>query len=69
MHPKTTIIHKTLWNQLSGIYKAEDIHLLDMLYSNLYNKYTCAKSQQVFLQERGLLASLDNLLPDELSFE
>jgi hypothetical protein len=51
-----------MWNQLSGTYEAGDIHILDMLYSNLYNQYTCAKSHQAFLQERGLLTNLDNLL-------
>jgi hypothetical protein len=39
-----TIIHKTLWNRLSGRYEIGDIHLLNILYSNLYNRYTCAKS-------------------------
>jgi hypothetical protein len=56
------IIHKMMWNQLSGRYEAKDIHLLDMLYSNLYNQYTCVKSHHAFLQEQGLLTSLDNLL-------
>jgi hypothetical protein len=51
-----------LWNQLSGKYEARDIHLLDMVYLNLYNQYTCAKSHQASLQEQDLLASLDNLV-------
>jgi hypothetical protein len=33
-----------------------------MLYSNWYNQYTYAKIHPAFLQERGLLARLDNLL-------
>jgi hypothetical protein len=57
-----TKVYKTLWNQLSGKYEVGDTHLLDMLYSNLYNQYTCAKSHRTFLQELGLLTSLDNLL-------
>jgi hypothetical protein len=57
-----TIAHKALWNQQSSKYDVGDTHLLDMLYLNLYNKYTCAKSHWIFLQELDLLASLDNLL-------
>jgi hypothetical protein len=57
-----TIIHKTLLNQLSDRFEAGDTHLLDMLYSNWYNQYTCATSHRAFLQEHDLLASLDNLL-------
>jgi hypothetical protein len=51
-----------LWNQLSGKYETGDTHLLDMLYLNWYNQYTCPKSHRAFLQELGLLVSLDNLL-------
>jgi hypothetical protein len=57
-----TIIHKKLWNQLSGKYESGDTHLLDIFYSNLYSQYTCAKSHQDFLQEWDLLVSLNNLL-------
>jgi hypothetical protein len=38
-----------LWNQLSDKYEAGDTHLLDMLYSNLYNQYTSTKSHWAFL--------------------
>jgi hypothetical protein len=61
-HLEMTKVYKTLWNQLSGKYEVGDTHLLGMLYSMLYNQYTCATSHRTFLQELGLLTSLDNLL-------
>jgi hypothetical protein len=56
------IVHIILWNQQFDRFNIGDTHLLDMLYSNWYNKYTCTKNHQAFLQEPGLLTSLDNQL-------
>jgi hypothetical protein len=55
-------VHMMLWNQLSSKYEVGDTQLLNMLYSNLYNRYTCVKSHRAFLQGLSLLSSLDNLL-------